>query len=372
MEPTEPVSQRLHYQKRSHTSSDRDEDEQWFMVDVKIYGRTLAINVCPEEFENSPTILDEFNQYLEILQLDLEGEWFSDEGQDDDVFEGGEAANPRPALDLSLHGCYEWAVKPIFPLLEEIASRPSVSEPITLQHFFSGESFEASLTAVDDSLIPGVVEAKDDMEDVFGDPGVLWKTTCPIFQAREVEVLSDDPIYTLVNEPTRVRVQGRQLFFKAFQELNDSMGAKEVLTLEEVFKARFDPKEVRTSRLYGIVKDDKSHVIGLLLYYLKVDDTLYGKVIDSESLGSSVKDKWKRQITTSVEALHGAGIIWGDAKASNILVDTDRDAWVTDFGGGYTEGWVDRDKAGTIEGDLQGLRAVIDFIDTGREPGVMI
>ena len=141
---------------------------------------------------------------------------------------------------------------------------------------------------------------------------------------------------------------------------------------QEISKAGFDPKEVRTSRLYGIVEDDKSHVIGLLLYYILVDDTLYGKVIESESLGSSVKDRWKRQVTITVEALHRAGIIWGDAKASNILVDTDGDAWVTDFGGGFTEGWVDRDKAGTIEGDLQGLRAIIDFVDTGREPGATI
>jgi hypothetical protein len=51
MEPTEPVSQRLHYQKCGHTSSNRDEDEQWFMVDVKIYGKTLTINVYPEEFK---------------------------------------------------------------------------------------------------------------------------------------------------------------------------------------------------------------------------------------------------------------------------------------------------------------------------------
>jgi hypothetical protein len=159
-------------------------------------------------------------------------------------------------LDLSLHGCYEWAVKPFFPLslLEEIASRPRNAEPITLQHYFSGESFEASLTAVDDSLIHGVIEAKDDIECIVGNPRISWKSTCPIFYAREVEVLSGNPIYTLVDEPTRVRVQERQLFFKAFQDLNDSMGAKEVLILEKIFKTRFDLKEVRTLHLYGIVE----------------------------------------------------------------------------------------------------------------------
>jgi len=37
-------------------------------------------------------------------------------------------------------------------------------------------------------------------------------------------------------------------------------------------------------------------------------------------------------------------------------------AWIIDFEGGHTEGWVDRDKAGTVEGDLQGLENIVNFI----------
>lgn len=374
MEPLETVSQRPHYQKCGHTPCNRDEDKRWFTVEVKIHGTTLRINACPEEFQNSPTRLDEFTQCLEILQLDSEGQWFSEEEEEEDgVQGGGESATQRPMLDLSLDGCYEWAVGPFLRLMEEIAPRPSNATTVTLQHFFSGESFEASLKAVDDTLLPGTVHARDEMENVAGDTEILWKTTSsPIFQARQVEVLSDGPAYILIDKPTRVRVQGKELFFKAFQEPDDSIGVHEALALEKISKAGLDPQEVRTSRLCGIVQDDQSHVIGLLLHYIQVDDTLYGKIIESETLGRDVKDKWKRQVTGTVEALHRAGIIWGDAKASNILVDTIGDAWVTDFGGGHTRGWVDRDKAGTVEGDLQGLRAIIDSVDTGREPEIMV
>lgn len=338
------------------------------MVHIKMHGRTLTIEVCPEEFQNSPTRLDEFTQYLEMLQLGTEGEWFSDEDDSGDGHGVGEPPTQRPTLDLSLDGCYEWAVRPFLAPLEEIAPRPRDAATITLQHFFSGESFEAKLKAVDDVLLPGAIHAWDDMENVVGDAGSHWKTTCPIFQAREVEVLSVDPAYSLIDEPTRVRVEGKELFFKAFLDPDDSIGAHEVQTLEKISKADFDPQKVRTSRLYGIVEDDKSHVIGLLLHYIQVDDTLYYKVIETQSLGTDMKDKWKRQVTSTVEALHGAGIVWGDVKASNVLLDTVGNAWVVDFGGGYTEGWVDHDKAGTIEGDLQGLRAIMDFIETGREP----
>jgi hypothetical protein len=32
-------------------------------------------------------------------------------------------------------------------------------------------------------------------------------------------------------------------------------------------------------------------------------------------------------------------------------------AWSTDFGGGYTEGWVDKALAETIDGDATGMQA---------------
>ena len=50
-------------------------------------------------------------------------------------------------------------------------------------------------------------------------------------------------------------------------------------------------------------------------------------------------------------------MIWGDAKAANILIDVRNDPWSIDFGGSYTPGWVENDIAGTVEGDKQGLRA---------------
>lgn len=70
---------------------------------------------------------------------------------------------------------------------------------------------------------------------------------------------------------------------------------------------------------------------------------------------SSLKRRWEHQIGKSLQALHERGIVWGDAKADNVLIDADDNAWIVDFGGGYTLGWVNRDKAGTIEGDCEGM-----------------
>jgi hypothetical protein len=70
------------------------------------------------------------------------------------------------------------------------------------------------------------------------------------------------------------------------------------------------------------------------------------------------RQTWYKVIVDTVTALHEVGIIWGDVKPDNIMIDRDNKAWVIDFGGGYTEGWVDEDKQQTVEGDLQGLQRI--------------
>ncbi len=59
---------------------------------------------------------------------------------------------------------------------------------------------------------------------------------------------------------------------------------------------------------------------------------------------------------------HAAGIVWGDVKAQNVLIDGDDNAWIIDFGGGYTGGWVDKKVAGTVQGDVAGLAKLKEFI----------
>lgn len=68
------------------------------------------------------------------------------------------------------------------------------------------------------------------------------------------------------------------------------------------------------------------------------------------------------QIHAAVSGLHDAGIIWGDVKAENVLIDQDSNAWVTDFGGGYTKGWVDKEMAETMERDRMGMAKLREFV----------
>lgn len=62
-------------------------------------------------------------------------------------------------------------------------------------------------------------------------------------------------------------------------------------------------------------------------------------------------EKWAVQIKGTIETLHAIGVVWGDAKPGNIIIDLNGDAWIIDFGGGRADGWVDENLQGTIEGD---------------------
>ena len=77
----------------------------------------------------------------------------------------------------------------------------------------------------------------------------------------------------------------------------------------------------------------------------------------------SQKSKWKRQIRDGVHELHKEGIVWGDGKPSNIIIDNRGDAVLADFEGGTTKDWVDRCLYGTNEVDIQGLGRIEEWID---------
>ncbi|KAJ1324932.1 Kae1-associated serine/threonine protein kinase [Microdochium nivale] len=67
----------------------------------------------------------------------------------------------------------------------------------------------------------------------------------------------------------------------------------------------------------------------------------------------------------AIEVLHDAGIVWGDAKADNFLVDRHSKLWIIDFGGSHTKGWVDPVLDETEEGDHMGVDKVVNAL---RDP----
>ncbi|KAK2924448.1 hypothetical protein FoTM2_014725 [Fusarium oxysporum f. sp. vasinfectum] len=138
---------------------------------------------------------------------------------------------------------------------------------------------------------------------------------------------------------------------------------------------------VQSSGMDAVVNPTLAHYLFPSKTYniqlLAVDDELKPEVVDFEGHGwinSIIEvdddflrelDQWTRSYAPSnvqlcydrpedIHWLHEEGIVWGDAKPDNVLIDKDENAWIIDFGGSYTPGWVDEDKAETFEGDYQG------------------
>ncbi|KAK3291515.1 uncharacterized protein B0H64DRAFT_330262 [Chaetomium fimeti] len=72
--------------------------------------------------------------------------------------------------------------------------------------------------------------------------------------------------------------------------------------------------------------------------------------------------KWAAQIEQAVTELHRNGLVWGDAKPGNVVIDTDDNAWVLDFGGGGTDGWMEESTYQTEEGDLNAVAKMKEML----------
>ncbi|KAJ5130043.1 uncharacterized protein N7515_006082 [Penicillium bovifimosum] len=123
---------------------------------------------------------------------------------------------------------------------------------------------------------------------------------------------------------------------------------------------------------YPLDSDEEYHpgtrLVGLLLTYIENKGTLEDLAPWSDCTNED-RLRWSTQIQNYVKCLHAADVVWGDTKPENVLVDTKGDAWLIDFGGSYTRGWVDEDKQETVEGDLQGVQRINDWLhEWSRQP----
>ncbi|KAF4990441.1 hypothetical protein FDECE_14382 [Fusarium decemcellulare] len=352
----------------SYVSSNEHDDNDWFALEIRLNGTLFRVGVRLSKFRNSASLTQQFHQCLACLKADGDN---YDEDESADIETGQEAAGPA----VTIIDCFSWAVDPCLELFESVAPPPSDVSSVTLLDFFRPESFDCQLGAVDDHLVPGPLEDLT-VEGETPPPGFEdepkhspWTTIFPPFRASQVRVVvnemdwdcSPNNILNIAN-PTQVEIEGQIYYFKAVQPPGDNIGQREVRTYEKIAAAGLEP-DVRISRLYGIVVDGNQQLTGLLLHLIPMHDTLEYALEPETPL--SVKQRWAEQIKETLACLHQNGIIWGDAKPDNIIIDTDRNAWIVDFGGGHTQGWVDRANMGTTKGDLEGLENILEFISTG-------
>ncbi|KAF3072987.1 hypothetical protein CFAM422_004911 [Trichoderma lentiforme] len=286
------------------TYSDRSTDSEFVMM---CHQHRFIVRLSVEQFITSPQLRERYLFFLDVA------EHFELDGYTVDDF-------------------YDWVAEPMLPIFRELSPRNHIGS--TLDEFLFPETQVHVVFADGDSM---VAEEQQEAEDI-----------------PQVKVFLKD---------------GTAAYLKLIDPGDKSILLHEIETYRKIHDVHLG-KTLRISRLIGLVQaiDDEDVVIyGLLLTYLDCGHMTLLCAVQLET-PTNLRTRWATQVSDTLARLHDAGIVWGDAKADNILVDQHDNAWIIDFGRGYTEGWVEPGLAGTREGDLQALDRIIEFIRTAEGP----
>lgn len=190
-------------------------------------------------------------------------------------------------------------------------------------------------------------------------------SSLPQYPSKQIQVISE----TVFGGGTvcLVEYDGRQMLCKARQDgLRSSNLEREIDCLQRIRRAFPGPaRTVQVPPLLGYVVHPTSGVIlGLLREWIPSKDSLRDLKQDGfPGTDKDIREKWAHQIKETVNHLHAIGVVWGDAKPDNIVIDLNGDAWLIDFGGGWTEGWVEKDLEETVEGDQVAVEKILRFLN---------
>ncbi|KAJ6032181.1 hypothetical protein N7540_002913 [Penicillium herquei] len=297
----------------------------------------------------SPTLLADYLRHLAHLEPDY-------------------LPNPDEEFEDPLEELVDWALECFLPIFQEIPPL-DLHRKYTLQDCLFPEVFHYSLHADQSKLFPIFLDnagVKRFMGALLPECEQLDYSAFPIYRPDEIEIeisISDESIgSSLPALPQKVYIQGQHVaFLKSVGAGDVNSTYRELKAYTKIQSASFS-EPINTPRLLGIVHiPSTGRIVGLLLSYIESNNNtlLY---IGKEPQYASMRQKWLTQITRSIEELHACGAAWGDAKPDNVLIDTQYNAYLIDFGGGYTRGWVDKESANTAEGDLQGLQRISEFL----------
>jgi hypothetical protein len=342
MESSE-ISNLPNYNVIEFSFSEHDTDAD---LGVLCNGTRLHIYLAEENFANTPQLKEKYLFYLQVAEkFEIDG--------------------------TTVEDFYDWVMEPFLPLLRSIPP-PDQHKTSTLQDFFHPRILTYTLKGTaSGERVPYPYEV-DDHDNPCMEPGIrLPDELCaswPRFRPSEIETCAESPSVALSGTPTKVQLPGgSEVFFLKLLHVGDQhRAAQEITNYRRIFNVGLGQADLRISRLLGLLRDDSGSILGLLLSYIDCRARNLMCAV-KPGLQHILRRKWAHQIASTVHRLHAAGAIWGDAKPENVLVDIHDNAWLADFGGGYTEGWVDKAIAGTVEGDLQGLTKILEHLGISED-----
>lgn len=367
-------------------------------------GKRCHVTVDPKRFQDRSKKGKEVQRtYEELVKKAKASEEEEDEGAEETEYSEDEADDAEElneerdsAIDVSTPEVDEEKSEPnpepiqalqdwiITPLAQHLPSNPSKSNQ-TLQEWYHTPVNFFTLSTTSN----GKVEAKEDtsppklmkgrLEEwlipTINLPKKTMNLSIPQFDAEDLTVLScaKDPA---PYHPTLVKYGDETLFLKPVDPTQPGPSIREIHILNTIAKKGLhDRDDFRCPQLRGLVHfssnssnssstTEKKNICALVLTPIP-DPTPLTLLLDP-SLPEEKRSQWAQDAERMVEILHENDLVWGDAKGDNFLVDgTDEEkVWMIDFGGSYTEGWVDKSVKETEEGDWQGTEKVIEALES--------
>ncbi|GKZ30881.1 hypothetical protein AbraIFM66950_010570 [Aspergillus brasiliensis] len=311
--------------------------DKWAQITLACKGNRFRIEISPENFIQSPSSFEKYSRFIDLMYDDYAAETAED-------------------------NFYDWALAPFLPIFDRVEPSPSTGQPATLRDYLSPRTYYYQLYFVNERpeprydyevrrtlRVPGV-----DIGDFALSPN--WGKYTP----DQVQQCLNEGEYPYSRRPRKVCVDGKLCFLK---EAHTKRGLLRELDAYKSMESRglSDNPDVCVPRLVGVVYGlhGSCQIIGILLSLVDCENlTLSCALLDEVTFYQ--RKRWEEQIATTVELLHEAGIVWGDVKTDNVLIDKNDDAWMIDFGGGYTEGWVEKKHMETMKGDEEGLFKILE------------
>ncbi|KAL9567434.1 hypothetical protein ACKAV7_008384 [Fusarium commune] len=295
----------------------------------------FIISISSDSFSQSPALESKYLFFLKVAEnFELDG--------------------------YTVEDFYDWIAEPLLPKFRQL---PEVTASLTLQDFLFPETSRYNMRGEGETLVAIPSDGSGDVAPIFGidlpeESCALWPQHDPKdIQLPKKKNSHGPPSF----KPSKVLLKdGSAAYFKPMRPGDERIFLNELNKYRSIRDAHLD-ESLRISRLIGLVRDESGLAFGLLLTYIDCGNKTLLCATQPDTPGD-LRQKWAEQVRDMVHQLHTAGIVWGDVKPDNVLIDRQKDAWLIDFGGGYTHGWVPKELAGSVEGDLHGLQKIEEFL----------
>ncbi|KAH7558763.1 hypothetical protein BM1_04900 [Bipolaris maydis] len=291
------------------------------------------------------------------------------DGDDDEYVEGNEEDEDEIGEDLDQDSASaglelrNWILGSLADITKTDAPPNREPEESTLYKWYHGPTYFYNMQIKNGELSPELLETTPELEAKIEAlvprlkmPKYIQNYNLPWLNPNDLIVQSEVSMPPPAHPGQVVhKSTGTVYFFKPVVPSQPDSVKREIRILRKLEALNLD---IKFPHLLGFVSlgTSKTQAMGMLLQNIRYPTPLT-KLLRS-SVDAGARAEWSRKCEAYIKTLHEHGVVWGDAKADNFMVDAESELWIIDFGGSYTEGWVDPEISETVEGDRMGLEKI--------------